>query len=578
MKGFSALLFLSFCEAVLLCAVSATGNSPTWYKMAEVQESQPIQFLLALKMNFDQDEFIRMHTPGTSTFRQFHSNAHVRRATRQGLENCSNIVKETFSTYGKLIKESRHGDFLKFEVETKDINEQLFNRTLLWHRYVRVVGGGSQGQIVVRALNNFNGSLVENLAGSSEFKNCIGHISGITDLPITQKVSSRDLSQGGTHYVTPTVLYDMYTVPQLDANNSVPIGGVMEFKYASSMEMEVSPDDLKQFEEDYELPTTTLKFYPSSSTAQTSTCDSSDADGCDEPNLDVQYLSAMNRVSTSQDLGYFQYSSFLEFFWALSEMDETPTVISISYGMEETTAEEHLCKEFGTLSMTGTTFFVSSGDAGATNGEGCDAYRPQFPASCPYVTTVGATYGFSKGDEVVCEGPTGVVTSGGGFSEIFTEANGYDLSFQQTSVSSYLSGLSSMSPTSVSGYNTNGRGYPDISAAGNNYVVIIGGEQYAVSGTSASAPVMAGITQLAAQAHGGKFGWINPVLYKNQDVFFDITEGKNNCAVNDATCCTDSSGDIWGFEAAEGWDPATGIGSLGSSEGFSGYLEALSSA
>jgi tripeptidyl-peptidase-1 len=50
----------------------------------------------------------------------------------------------------------------------------------------------------------------------------------------------------------------------------------------------------------------------------------------------------------------------------------------------------------------------------------------------------------------------------------------------------------SVSPPHV-GYNPNGRGYPDISALALNYVVMIAGNLTAVSGTSASSPVMAGM-------------------------------------------------------------------------------------
>ena len=93
--------------------------------------------------------------------------------------------------------------------------------------------------------------------------------------------------------------------------------------------------------------------------------------------------------------------------------------------------------------MTGTSIIVSSGDDGAPGNFGdCNgaAFDPPFPASSPYVTTVGATMMTkssdflkkevasddpickqNKGcltskDEIVCTYPTSAITSGGGFS------------------------------------------------------------------------------------------------------------------------------------------------------------------
>ena len=46
------------------------------------------------------------------------------------------------------------------------------------------------------------------------------------------------------------------------------------------------------------------------------------------------------------------------------------------------------------------------------------------------------------------------------------------------------------------GYNTTGRGYPDVAFPGINYLYVKGGEPYLVSGTSASTPAFAGVISL----------------------------------------------------------------------------------
>ena len=88
----------------------------------------------------------------------------------------------------------------------------------------------------------------------------------------------------------------------------------------------------------------------------------------------------------------------------------------------------------------------------------------------------------------------------------------------------------------MNGYNAAGRGYPDISVAGTNYLVVIGGYYYSISGTSASAPVVAGMISLVNAArlalNKPAIGWLNPTLYtyyKSQSYIRDVTSGKNNC-------------------------------------------------
>jgi tripeptidyl-peptidase-1 len=98
------------------------------------------------------------------------------------------------------------------------------------------------------------------------------------------------------------------------------------------------------------------------------------------------------------------------------------------------------------------------------------------------------------------------------------------------------------------------RGYPDLSANGINLLIALGGAITTADGTSASAPIVGSLLTLINEelALAGKppVGFINPVIYKNQGAFNDITSGSNpniNCKTS-------------GFAAVQGWDPATGVG------------------
>lgn len=82
------------------------------------------------------------------------------------------------------------------------------------------------------------------------------------------------------------------------------------------------------------------------------------------------------------------------------------------------------------LGMQGVTVVVASGDSGVAargtddgNADGClgtgQVFNPDFPASCPYITAVGATYlptGASAADDA--EVAVTRFPSGGGFSNV----------------------------------------------------------------------------------------------------------------------------------------------------------------
>jgi len=218
------------------------------------------------------------------------------------------------------------------------------------------------------------------------------------------------------------------------------------------------------------------------------------------------------------------------------------------------------------LGARGITIMVSSGDDGVANyparsDPSACGFSPSFPASATNILAVGATQGPEDGKkEVMCSSKTGgIITSGGGFSTVFNQP-----SYQTSAVSTYLNSGVKLPPSKD--YNGQGRGYPDVALLGHNYVVVIGGKSYDVSGTSCSSPTFAGLVTLIndARISAGKssVGIINNAIYtfgqSNPSYFNDITVGENNCCAgeSDPVCCPN------GFVAATGWDPTTGWGSV----------------
>jgi hypothetical protein len=163
--------------------------------------------------------------------------------------------------------------------------------------------------------------------------------------------------------------------------------------------------------------------------------------------------------------------------------------------------------------------------------------------------------------EIACSSDNGAkITTGGGFSRYFAQP-----SYQKDSIDTYFTNAAKAGQTPIAGYNAAGRGLPDVSIAGSYYAVYIGGKLTSLSGTSASAPVFAGmlsnINAARIAAGKGSMGWANPAMYANSAQFVnDITSGNNKCAgANSAdvvNCCTQ------GFYATTGWDPVTGLGSI----------------
>jgi hypothetical protein len=103
------------------------------------------------------------------------------------------------------------------------------------------------------------------------------------------------------------------------------------------------------------------------------------------------------------------------------------------------------------------------------------------------VTAVGGTFGSKAGEEQLStNSDQGLnIASGGGFSKVFTTANGFDLSFQTAAVESWRNQHDAS--MSLPGYTlpdgSVGRGFPDVSAKSDNIVVLIGGQLSVISGT-----------------------------------------------------------------------------------------------
>ena len=223
---------------------------------------------------------------------------------------------------------------------------------------------------------------------------------------------------------------------------------------------------------------------------------------------------------------------------------DLPQVISTSYGDDEQTVPrsyaERACSGFAQLGARGISLFFSSGDAGvgedgtcfSNDGKNTTMFLPSFPASCPWVTTVGGTAGFEP------EVAVSRFASGGGFSNYFSMP-----SYQSKTIKAYIKSLKGLHDGL---YNKTGRAYPEISAQSNHDAIVWNGTIRTIGGTSASSPTVAAIFALVNDALLAKgkptLGFLNPWLYSGAGkTFTDILSGSSfGCKYADVSLSSSS--------------------------------------
>jgi len=224
---------------------------------------------------------------------------------------------------------------------------------------------------------------------------------------------------------------------------------------------------------------------------------------------------------------------------ALHDPTNKPSVISISWGASESQwsdqAVQNYNQSFMSAAALGITIAAAAGDNGSSDGQTDGKAHVDFPASSPYVLACGGTR-LAKAKETVWNDGDGWAT-GGGISDVFP-------------VPDYQKNMPL--PDSVNSKTHKGRGLPDIAAnadSATGYNVLVDGQWSVIGGTSAVAPLMAGLVALANQKLKRPVGFINPKLYvAKSTVFKDITEGNNTTAK------------AGGYSARKGWDACTGLG------------------
>ena len=328
-----------------------------------------------------------------------------------------------------------------------------------------------------------------------------------------------------------------------------------------------SQTDLNKSLANISLTAPTVTFVPIDGETNTYTGNISTPDG--ENMLDLVCVASMvpqanvvlYKAKTINDNGSLYLTDYANVFQRA--INENCDIITHSWGGAEST--DFLSAPLANASINGISIFVSTGDYGSTvNGTTVSA---GYPATNANVIAVGGTnlsvfsVNTLRSNETVYNNSESIpgfggVGGAGGISSMIavpTWQNGLTYRKYFTSNSSYGPNVTLTSGTLSSGI---GRGVPDIAAAMNAYGVWMTntstgvGGVYGSSGTSASAPIMAGIFARYVSLTGRRPipNAIHPVLYGNLNAYYDILTGNN------ASLLTT------GYAASSNWDPVTGVG------------------
>ena len=487
--GLLSLLHTGIATAPDYVVVDQLGSIPDgWTKGEAPSPATPMKFWLSMhhdyKAEFEQ-KVIDISTPGHRDYGR-----HMKRDDVRAFMRPSDQVSKTIFSW----LESEHvpsdaiedrGDWVAFTVPLAQAQSMMKTDFYNFHHL-------ETNTTQIRTLEYSVPEEIDPFLQMIQPTTRFGQPKTQTSLPSLMPVSINidEISEDCLTGVTPACLRQLYGLPSTkatpDSRNVLGISGYLD-QYARY-------SDLDEFLEVYSPDSIDADFSVVSINGGQNPQNSQE--GSTEASLDIQYalsmafnanatfyttagrapsVSGTGTVSTDGSTNE-PYLEQLHYLVGLPDED-LPAVLSTSYGEEEQSLPEEYteatCNLFAQLGARGVSVIFSSGDSGV--GGGCVSndgsqrtrFQPIFPASCPFVTSVGGTEGV--------EPERAVDFSGGGFSERFARP-----SYQNASVEAYLARLGDKWDGL---YNRDGRGIPDVSAQASNYVIRDHGQWLQTAGT-----------------------------------------------------------------------------------------------
>jgi len=515
---------------------SPTANVPhAWKTVGPTPGSHQIELTFAVKQqNVEKlnDALMRVSTPTHPDYGMHLSNEEVHKLVTPLPEHIVSVLALIESYGAKVSTQTPNMDIIT-AVMPVDVAEKMLSA-----KYVQLVHD-TTGNVIHRTLNGY--ALPADVAAAVDFVAPTVHIPGITRSQAPKLGSAQNQSKSQNN--VPKTLRQLYSVGDAVGKATGNKQAVTAF-----LKQYYDPIDLKEFWTTYCSGITCGQGLPKL------VGDATTGNAGVESMLDIETITGVAGNIESEFWGFSGTSPdnvdnepFMKWLTLMSTTSDTdiPKLFSTSYGEDESSwsksAADRLNTEFMKAGARGISLLYASGDEGANCKDG--KYVPEGPGSSPYVTAVGGT---RPSDSFPAPGSEEAIgLSSGGFSDYWAQP-----AWQKTAVESYLgqSGL----PAASRGYKTSGRAYPDIAAQATNFCVTPFG--CGIAGTSCATPTASGIfsllNDLRLQNGQSTLGFLNPLIYKNGDAFFDVTAGHSSgCGYAEV-----------GWPAKVGWDAATGMG------------------
>lgn len=504
-----------------------------------------VAFKISLKQSEEGLEAVRSHalkasTPGDALYGQYMTSAEVA-SLSQPTESVVGTVKTWLAEIDGC--------------DAVDMNRELLS--------VECTVEGAQAALLTTLDTVHNEATKQSTLRAGDYslpadvEQAVTTIYGLHGLPLPPK--TRQSAEGDIPIMSsPANISSTYNVKGDSAMGSYDVKNrqaVAEFQSSEG----ISQTDLNQFFEKY-VPGSPKKA------AKVFKYQGSPATGAlgGESSLDIQTIMGIApKILT--EFWYQQSNDFCSDLkvWAgdILSAKNPPLVHSVSYGWQGdlnqigcTTAQvTDIDNDLTKLAAMGLSIIFASGDSGSAYDEYDSKDHPllfpSWPASSQWVTAVGATrfVDFKVGNAEMASDQFG---SGSGFSSLFPA-----FAAQKEATAGYLAKATGLPPQAS--FSAGGRGTADISALGEGFPILVDGELIIEGGTSASTPLFAGLVSLLNEQRlaAGKpqMGYLNPWIYANPQAFTDVTLGTDKI---------DRMGQQvdYGYDCAEGWDPATGLG------------------
>lgn len=382
---------------------------------------------------------------------------------------------------------------------------------------------------------NYRGR-VGTISVPSEVQGIIEGVFGLDNRRIAKRRRHPVLDESGAKslpasWYIPSQLATHYNFPAGDGSGQTV--GILEFGGG------YFPSDLQMF---CNLASVTVPQVTAISTDGTPT--NSDDDAAGEVMLDIEIVGAV--ANGAAIAVYFAPNTDQGFIDAITtavhDTTNNPSVLSISWGGPEDSwtaqARQQMEQAFTDAGTLGISVTAAAGDNGSTDGSTDGAQHVDFPASAPHALGCGGTSLRASGASITSEVVWNTSASGGGAT-----GGGVSIEFA-------LPGYQQAAdvPDNVD-TGDSGRGVPDVAANADpdtGYQVRVDGSDEVFGGTSAAAPLWAGLIVLLNQSLGASLGFAHARLYAllGTDALRDITSGDNGA-----------------YSAGVGWDACTGLGS-----------------